>query len=200
MQLRPRARIVGTGMFVPPDVYTNKDLEKMMDTSDEWIQQRTGIKERRFAKPEIGPSDLALEASRAALTMADVKATDLDLIIFATLSPDYFFPGSGAFLQDYLGCGPILALDVRGQCSGYIYGLKVATAFIESGQAKRVLLVGAECHSRKQLPTDRFSAIDERKFHTSGRGAFHSLRSAQPRSFLLMKKARRFGGRKMDLR
>jgi len=148
MHTRPRARIVGTGMFVPPDVYTNIDLEKMMDTSDEWIQQRTGIKERRFAKPGIGPSDLALEASRAALTMAGVKATDLDLIVFATLSPDYFFPGSGAFLQDYLGAGPVLALDVRGQCSGYIYGLKVASAFIESGQARRVLLVGAECHSR----------------------------------------------------
>ena len=148
MPLAPRAKIVGTGMFVPPDVYTNKDLEKMMDTTDEWIQQRSGIRERRYAKAGIGPSDLALEAAKSALSMAGLKSSDLDLIVFATLSPDYYFPGSGAFLQDHLGCGTIPAIDIRNQCSGFIYGLSVAQAFIASGLYKRVLLVGAECHSR----------------------------------------------------
>ena len=148
MPLALRAKIVGTGMFVPPDVYTNKDLEKMMDTSDEWIQQRSGIRERRYAKAGIGPSDLAMEASKSALAMAGLKSSDLDMIVFATLSPDYYFPGSGAFLQDHLGCGTIPAIDIRNQCSGFIYGLNVAQAFIASGLYKRVLLVGAECHSR----------------------------------------------------
>ncbi len=148
MVATPRARIVGTGMYVPPEVTTNYDLEKLMETSDEWIRQRSGIVERRYAAAGLGPSDLALEASKAALDMAGVKSTDLDMIIFATLSPDYYFPGSGAFLQDYLGCGTTPALDIRNQCSGFLYGLNVAQAFITSGLYKRVLLVGAECHSR----------------------------------------------------
>src|SRR5690242_1619324 len=93
-------RITGTGMHVPAETYTNKDLEKLMDTSDEWIQQRSGIKERRFAPNGLGPSDLALVAARQALDMAGRKPEDIDMIIFATLSPDYYFPGSGVFLQD----------------------------------------------------------------------------------------------------
>jgi 3-oxoacyl-[acyl-carrier-protein] synthase-3 len=147
MTLQQRARIVGTGMYVPPDVYTNHDLAKLMDTSDEWIQQRSGIRERRFAKPGVGTSDLALEAARHALTAAGLKSSDLDLIIFATLSPDYYFPGAGVFLQDKLGCGTIPAFDIRNQCSGFLYGLNTAQAFIASGQYKRVLLVGAEVQS-----------------------------------------------------
>jgi 3-oxoacyl-[acyl-carrier-protein] synthase-3 len=135
-------------MYVPPEVVTNFDLEKLMDTSDEWIRQRSGIVERRYAGAGLGPSDLALEASKSALDMAGIKSSELDMIIFATLSPDYYFPGSGAFLQDYLGCGTTPALDIRNQCSGFLYGLSVAQAFIASGQYKRVLLVGAECHSR----------------------------------------------------
>ena len=141
-------RILGTGMYVPPDVYTNKDLEKMMDTSDEWIVQRSGIRERRFAKPGLGVSDLAAEATQHALTAAGLKASDIDAIVFATLSPDYYFPGSGVFLQNLLGCGQIPAFDLRNQCSGFLYGLNVAKAFISSGQYDRILVVGAECHSR----------------------------------------------------
>jgi len=141
-------RILGTGMYVPPDVYTNKDLEKMMDTSDEWIVQRSGIRERRFAKTGLGPSDLAAEAAQHALTAAGLKVSDIDAIIFATLSPDYYFPGSGVFLQNLLGCGQIPAFDLRNQCSGFLYGLNVAKAFISSGQYDRILVVGAECHSR----------------------------------------------------
>src|SRR4051812_32242903 len=109
--LRP-VRIAGTGMYVPPDVYTNFDLTKVMDTSDEWIQQRSGIKERRFAKPGLGASDLALEASRAALAAARCEPKDIDLVVFATLSPDYYFPGSAVFLADMLGLGTTPALDV----------------------------------------------------------------------------------------
>lgn len=147
MQTSLRARITGTGMFVPPDVVTNKDLEKLMDTSDEWIQQRSGIRERRYAKVGLGPADLALEASKKALEAAGKKASDVDMIIFATLSPDYYFPGSAVFLQDYLGCGTIPALDVRNQCSGFLYGLDIARAYVTAGIHKCILMVGAEVHS-----------------------------------------------------
>lgn len=143
-----RVRITGTGMYVPPKVVTNKDLEALMETSDEWIQQRSGIKERRVAAEGVGPSDLAVEATKHALQMAGRKAAEIDMIIFATLSPDYYFPGSACFLQDKLGCGPIAALDVRNQCSGFLYGLSIGQAMIATGQYKRILLVGAECHSR----------------------------------------------------
>ena len=143
-----QVRITGTGMFVPPEVHTNKDLEKLMDTSDEWIQQRSGIKERRFAVDGLGSSDLAVPAAQAALAMAGRKPEDIDLIVFATLSPDYYFPGSGVFLQDKLGCRTIPALDVRNQCSGFLYGLNIAQLYIAAGQYERVLLVGAETHSR----------------------------------------------------
>jgi len=148
MRTLRRARISGTGMYVPPDVYTNKDLEAMMDTSDEWIQQRTGIRERRFAKNGIGPADLGLEAARQALDMAGLEATDIDLIVFATLAPDYYFPGSAVFLQDLLGARTVPALDVRNQCSGFLYGLNVAQLAIAAGQCERALVVGAETHSR----------------------------------------------------
>lgn len=147
MRALRRVRITGTGMFVPPDVYSNHDLEKLMETSDEWIQQRSGIRERRFAKPGVGPSHLGLEAAKNALAAAKLEPKDLDLIVFATLSPDYYFPGPGVFLQDKLGCGTIPALDVRNQCSGFLYGLNVAQLFIASGQYDRVLVVGAEVHS-----------------------------------------------------
>lgn len=147
MRTLRRVRITGTGMFVPPDVYTNKDLEKLMDTTDEWIQQRSGIKERRFAKAGVGPSDLAYEAAQHALAAAGVEAKDLDMIVFATLSPDYFFPGSGVFLQERLGCRTIPAIDVRNQCSGFLYGLSIGQTFVASGEYNRVLVVGAEVHS-----------------------------------------------------
>ena len=143
-----RAAIIGTGMYVPPDIYTNKDLESMMDTSDEWIQQRSGVKERRFAKPGIGSSDLAYEAAQKAMEAAGIKAADLDAIIFATLSPDYYFPGAGVFLQNRLGCRTIPAMDIRNQCSGFLYGLNVGQLMVASGQCRYVLVVGAEVHSR----------------------------------------------------
>jgi 3-oxoacyl-[acyl-carrier-protein] synthase III len=142
-----RTVIEGAGHYVPPRVVTNDELSQLMSTTDEWIVQRTGIKERRYIEDGVGASDLALPAAQAALERAGLAATDLDLIIFATLSPDVCFPGSACFLQHALGCRQIAALDVRTQCTGFLYGLQVADAFIQTGMYKHVLLVGAEVHS-----------------------------------------------------
>lgn len=141
--------IKGTGRHVPPRCVTNHDLTRWMDTSDEWIVQRTGIEQRYWVPEEggVGVSDLGLEASKIALERAGWRAQDLDLIIFATLSPDLFFPGSGCLLADKLGLTTTPALDIRQQCTGFLYGMATADAYIRSGMAKRVLLVGAEVHS-----------------------------------------------------
>jgi 3-oxoacyl-[acyl-carrier-protein] synthase-3 len=150
----PNARITGTGFYVPPRVVTNDDLAAMgLDTTHEWIVQRTGIEQRRYAEEGVGTSDLAVPAARDAIARAGIRPRDLDLIVFATLSPDMAFPGSGVLLQQKLGmcegdevklCG---ALDVRNQCSGFLYGLHVATSIVKSGGGKHVLVVGAETHS-----------------------------------------------------
>jgi len=150
----PNARISGTGFYVPPRVVTNDDLAKLgLDTTNEWIVQRTGIEQRRYAEEGVGTSDLAVPAARDAIARAGIRPRDLDLIVFATLSPDMAFPGSGVLLQQKLGmcegdevklCG---ALDVRNQCSGFLYGLHVATSIVKSGGGKHVLVVGAETHS-----------------------------------------------------
>lgn len=142
-----RARITGTGMYVPEKVVTNFDLEKLMDTSDDWIRERAGIVERRHVDSEVGPAGLAYEAAKIALENAKLEPKDIDLIIFATLSPEYQFPGSGVLLQEKLGLPGIPALDVRNQCTGFIYGLSVAEQYIKTGTYKRIMLVGAEIHS-----------------------------------------------------
>ena len=142
-----RAKFAGVGHYVPERVVSNHDLEALMDTSDAWIVERTGIQERRYVREGQGTSDLGLEAARAALKQAGLAPTDLDLILFATLSPDYMFPGCGVLLQQKLGCSTIGALDVRTQCTGFIYGLSVADAYIRSGMYRRILLVGAETQS-----------------------------------------------------
>lgn len=141
--------IKSTGRYLPERVITNEDLTQWMETSDEWIRQRTGIEERRWVPEEggVGASDLGLEASRIALDRANWTAEDIDLIIFATLSPDIFFPGSGCLLQHKLGLTQTPALDIRQQCTGFLYGIEIADAYIRSGLARRVLLVGAEVHS-----------------------------------------------------
>ena len=143
----PHSKILGIGHYVPERVMTNFDLEKLMDTSDEWIRQRTGIEERRVAAPGEATSDLGLHASRRAIEAAGIEPADIDMIVFATLSPDYYFPGSGVLLQDKLGVAEIPALDIRQQCSGFVYGLAVADQFIRTGTFRNVLLVGAEVHS-----------------------------------------------------
>lgn len=141
------SRILGTGFYVPPRVVTNDDLSKMFDTSDEWIQQRTGIRERRYSDPEDTPSRMAEKASRDAIARAGLEPSDIDMIILATLSPDHDFPGTACFLQDKLGLPGVACMDIRNQCTGLVYSLATADAFIRSGQASRVLVVGTEVHS-----------------------------------------------------
>jgi 3-oxoacyl-[acyl-carrier-protein] synthase-3 len=143
-------RILGTGSFVPPKVWKNDDLRSLMDTSDEWIQQRTGIKERHWVdiNTPICSSDLGVEAAKLALTNAKVDKSEIDMIILATLSPDHEFPGTACFFQGKMEMSGIPALDVRQQCSGFLYGLSIADQFIKTGMYKKILLVGAEVHSK----------------------------------------------------
>ncbi len=148
MSVNLSSRIAGVGAYVPKNIVTNHDLEKMMDTSDEWIQQRTGIKQRHWVDADVSTSDLAFEATKEALSDAGLKNEDIDMIIFATLSPDHDFPGSACFLQEKLGLPGIAALDIRQQCSGFLYGLSIADKFIRSGDHKNILLIGAEIHSK----------------------------------------------------
>lgn len=140
------SKIVGVGHYVPEKVVTNHDLEKLMDTSDEWIQERTGIKERHFYDPpEKGSTAImAHKASLLALERAGLEAKDIDAIVFATLSPDYYFPGSGVLLQHMLGMETKPAIDIRAQCSGFIYALSVADQFIKTGMYNRILVIGSE--------------------------------------------------------
>ncbi len=141
--------IAGLGHYVPNNVVTNDDLSKIMDTSDEWITERTGIKERRWIDPKTGdsPSTMGTKAARMAIENAGLTADDIDFIVFATLSPDYYFPGPGVMVQEQLGIKEIGALDVRNQCSGFVYGLSVADQFVKTGMYKNVLVIGAENHS-----------------------------------------------------
>jgi 3-oxoacyl-[acyl-carrier-protein] synthase-3 len=163
-----RAHILGLGSYVPDRVVTNDEIpflnekhevcaEKQMDTGDEWIQKRTGIRERRYAEDGVGTSDLAVEASKRALADAGTDAKEVDCIIVGTLSPDILFPGSAVFLQQKLGITGQSApcFDIRQQCSGFVYGMQMADAFVKAGLYKRVLLVGAEVHSHSLDYTTR---------------------------------------------
>jgi 3-oxoacyl-[acyl-carrier-protein] synthase III len=151
-----RSAILGAGHYLPSRVVTNDDLSRLMPTSDEWIAQRTGIRERRFIEQSgIGASDLALPAARMALEHAERDVKDVEAIVFATLSPDINFPGSGCLLGHKLGLGGTPALDVRNQCSGFLYSLSVADAWIRAGVYKTVLVVGAEVHSTGLEFTER---------------------------------------------
>jgi len=154
-----QSRIAGMGFYVPDRVVTNDDLAKMFNTSDEWIQKRTGIKERHYAAQNQGVADMSLVASLRCLEDAKVDANDIDLIVLASLSPDYCFPGSGCFLQDYLGIKPTPAMDVRTQCTGFLYSLATADQFIKTGMYKTVLVVGAENHSSGIEFADRGRAV-----------------------------------------
>jgi 3-oxoacyl-[acyl-carrier-protein] synthase-3 len=142
------SEIIGVGSYVPPKVVTNQDLEKLLDTSHDWIIQRTGIEERRWVDEHESTSGLALKASLKAIEHAQIDKSQIDMIIFATLSPDYDFPGTGCFLQHKLGLGPVAVLDIRQQCTGFLYGLSIADNFIKAGTHKNILVVGAEIHSK----------------------------------------------------
>jgi 3-oxoacyl-[acyl-carrier-protein] synthase-3 len=145
----PNAYVRGTGMYMPENVVTNDDLVKTygIDTTHDWIVQRTGIEARRFAPEGVGPSDLALHASEEAIQNAGLEKEDIDLIVFCTLSPEHAFPGAGVYLQAKLGLEGVPALDIRNQCSGFVYGLATAASMVRGGAAKNVLLVGGEVHS-----------------------------------------------------
>ncbi len=145
--MKGKTIISGIGHFVPPRVVSNQDLEKLMDTSDEWIRQRTGIVTRHHVDPGVGTSDLACEAARRAVEDAGIELGDIDFIIAATLSPDHYFPGIGVLVQAKLGLDNIGALDVRNQCSGFIYSLAAADQFIQAGTYKKILLVASEVQS-----------------------------------------------------
>ncbi|WP_298300545.1 beta-ketoacyl-ACP synthase III [Hydrotalea sp.] len=143
-----RSAIAGIGMYVPEQVITNNDLLQYMDTSDDWIQERTGIKERRFAhRTNETTTTMGVEAAKIAIERAGITPQDIDFIVFATLSPDYYFPGCGVLLQRALKMKEIGALDVRNQCSGFVYALSVADQFIKTGMYNNILVVGAEKHS-----------------------------------------------------
>ena len=145
-----RSKIAGIGYYVPEKAVTNNDLTKVMDTSDEWIQERTGIKERRYGvKHKETTSSMGAKAAEIAIQRAGISKEEIDFIIFATLSPDYYFPGCGVLLQRELGITKteVGALDIRNQCSGFIYGLSIADQFVRTGMYKNILLVGAEMHS-----------------------------------------------------
>jgi len=141
------AIIKGMGYYVPANVVTNEDLSKIIDTNDEWITERTGIKERRWINNDESTSSMALEASKNAIADAGIDKSAIDFIIFATLSPDYYFPGPGVTLQKDLGLDTIGALDVRNQCSGFVYALSIADQYIKTGMYTNILVVGSEYHS-----------------------------------------------------
>lgn len=144
----PLSKIAGIGMYVPSNVYTNNDLTKYMDTNDEWIQERTGIKERRYAhRTEETTTTMGVEAAKIAIERAGITPQDIDFIVFATLSPDYYFPGCGVLVQRAMQMKGIGALDVRNQCSGFVYALSVADQFIKTGMYKNILVIGSEKHS-----------------------------------------------------
>ena len=146
--MKYRSEITGVGSFIPPRVVTNFDIEKLLDTTDEWIQQRTGIVQRHWVDDNTSNSDLGLIASVNAIKNAGLDKKDIDMIIYATLSPDHDFPGTGCFLQAKLELPEIAVLDIRQQCTGFIYALSIADKFILSGSHKNILVVGSEVHSK----------------------------------------------------
>lgn len=179
-----QSRIIGAGHYVPENIITNQDLEKVMNTTDEWIVERTGIKERRyFTEGKDTTATMGTNAAKKAIEHAGISATEIDMIVFATLSPDYYFPGCGVLLQNQLGLKNIPALDVRNQCSGFIYGMSVADQFIKTGMYKTVLVVGAETQSNFVEYSDRHRHIAV--IFGDGAGAVVMQRSKTPNQGIL---------------
>lgn len=170
------SRIIGTGSYLPEKILTNKDLESMVDTSDEWIRTRTGIERRHIAAEGQTASDLALEASRNAIEAADIRAKDIDLVIVATTTPDMIFPSTACILQNKLGISNGPAFDVQAVCSGFIYALATADMFVSSGKARNALVVGAEVYSRIMDWNDRSTCV----LFGDGAGAVILTRDQKP--------------------
>lgn len=145
--MNPATVIRGSGAFLPDGVVTNERISRLMDTNDEWIQQRTGIRERRYARKGTSSADLGFEAAKRALEASELSPADLDLIVFATMTPAHYFPGNGGIVAAMLGLSGTHAIDIRMQCAGFLSGLQVCDAFIRSGTYRRILLIGAECHA-----------------------------------------------------
>ncbi len=154
-----RTRIKGTGSYLPKKILTNADLEKLVDTNDQWIVERTGIRTRHLAADDQPNSDLALEAAKRALEAAHLKASDLDLIIYATVSPDRLMPSCACMLQKKLGCGNIMAFDINAACSGWLYGISIVDSYIKTGKFKNVLMIGSEILHAFVDYTDRETCI-----------------------------------------
>ena len=170
------SQIAGTGSYLPEKVVTNHDLERMMDTSDAWIRERTGIVKRHIVADSQGTVDLAEPAARAAIAAAGLVPTDIDLIVFATSTPDYVFPNCGVLLQQRLACRGGAAFSIEAACSGFVYALSVADKFIKCGEARHALVVGAERMSRITDWTDRATAV----LFADGAGAVVLKGAAQP--------------------
>ena len=145
--LNAHSRIYGTGFVTGEKTVTNEMMAKIMETSDEWIRERSGIQQRYYVKEGTSTSDLATEAAHKALKDAGITASDIDYIVCATMTPDYYFPGIGSQVQAKLGIGNVPALDIRQQCSGFVYGLQVCDALLRTGAARRLLFIGAEVHT-----------------------------------------------------
>jgi 3-oxoacyl-[acyl-carrier-protein] synthase-3 len=151
------SKIAGLGFYVPENIVTNDDLSKLMDTNDEWIQERTGIKERRHVQRGDGntTTSMGVKAAQIAIQRSGVAKEDIDFIVFATLSPDYYFPGPGVLVQRDLGLKTIGALDIRNQCSGFVYAVSIADQYIKTGMYKNILVIGSELQSYGLDMTDR---------------------------------------------
>ncbi len=159
MQQNQKASITGIGSFLPGKVLTNCDLEKIVDTSDDWITQRTGIKERRIVEDGVITSDLATQASLRAMEDAGVSPKDLDLIITSTITPDHLFPSTSCYIQQKIGATRACAFDILAACAGFIYALSIGRSFVDSGAMKTVLVIGAECLSKITDYTDRKTCV-----------------------------------------
>lgn len=155
----PKARVLGIGSFVPPDIRTNADLERMVETSDEWITERTGIRTRHIAPAGMVTSDMAAEAAKRALAAAGLTARDLDIIIVGTVTPDMPMPATAAYVQQKIGAGPIPSFDISAACAGFLYGLTIAEGFLARGTFKHVLVIGVELLSRVIDWTDRTTCV-----------------------------------------
>ncbi|MGU9977907.1 MAG: beta-ketoacyl-ACP synthase III [Candidatus Oxydemutatoraceae bacterium WSBS_2016_MAG_OTU14] len=162
------AKVIGTGSYLPKKILTNKDLEKRLDTSDQWIQERTGICERHIAADDEYSSDLAIHASRQAIEMADIDPQTIEMVIVATTTADKIFPSTASLVQNKLGIAPCPAFDLQAACTGFVYGLATANSFIQSGTAKRILVVGSEVMSRILDWDDRSTCV----LFGDGAGAF----------------------------
>lgn len=179
------SRISGLGYYVPDNVVTNDDLSKIMDTSDEWIQERTGIQERRWIRENSDDTtaSMGVKAAKIAIERAGISKDDIDFIVFATLSPDYYFPGPGVQVQHALDIKTVGAIDIRNQCSGFVYALSVADNFIKTGMYKNVLVIGSELHSRGLDKTTRGRGVSV--IFGDGAGAAVLTREENPEKGIL---------------